>query len=134
MCGEDGRGEEVVQCGSMVVLMTVSKQDQEGFIKVRAISCCHFFVVSHDSWFDCSVLFSSPPFQTLWLQSVALSVFLSLWLHSPLGTSQWAFNPSDIPVRSGMDISILLGTKSYLVTCLRSDHEFGLELKTGLFF
>lgn len=70
VCGEDGRGEEVAQCGSTAVLMTVSKQDQEGFIKVKAVSCyvgffgVFFFLVSHDSWFHCSILFSSLPFQT----------------------------------------------------------------------
>lgn len=40
--GEDERGEEVVQCGSVAVIMTESIQDQGVFVKVRAILCSYF--------------------------------------------------------------------------------------------
>lgn len=64
VCGENGRGKEATQwweCGCF--LMPLFKQDQEGFSKVRAASHCPTVLCSHDSWFDCSVLSSFPPFQ-----------------------------------------------------------------------
>jgi len=58
-----GEGRRQHSGGSAVVLMPLFKQDQEGFSKVRAASHCPTVLCSHDSWFDCSVLSSFPPFQ-----------------------------------------------------------------------
>lgn len=66
-----------------------------------------------------------------WLQCVTLSVFLALWLHSPLVISQWVFTlPLCLWVKNGY----LCFTRNQVLfsDCLGSDWEFGLGLKIGL--
>lgn len=65
VCGEDVRRKEVAQCGNTVVVNVSEQMGSGGLCQGDSSLMLSLFVVSCDSWFDCSILFSSPPFQTL---------------------------------------------------------------------